>query len=602
MAETAPQIAAALVVVLAAIGAGEIALGFGRRVFRALRTGPDSVAERLAIGFAAFGTVIALVAWAGFALAPATIVVTAGAAAMGMFVVIRDRKAIRVPRLSWPALLLVPPVVLAFAFAIAPVNSPDELTYKLAVPHAWQLYGRMLEMPWSSHSYLVLSLHFTDLAALVIGGGVAAKLAHFALFLAALAIVYRGVARRHEDAAIWAVVVLAWTPALAVIAGWAWDEWGVVALVVLALDRYEKWRAGGEGADAAAAFVAAGCVASIKYTALPFLAALAIVFAWRHRRNSGLLLRAAVVVAVLGSFFYIRNAVWTGSPIAPLLLSGAPPLSHYRAPGLTRAWVDFFSGVYVFDREMIDESAGVLLPIACVLGLFAFRRRPKGLPDWTIIVALQIPIVVSMAPVTRNLLAAFVPLALAGVAIAVEWLSSSRPIARVAAAVVFAGALIAQGIVVASVARSYNLVPYLTGRQTAGEYIAEARTFAKPYAWIASHTPPSARLLLLGENRTFYLQRPFIAASNFDGPRIAAWLGGFSAVEVLDSELRRQGVTYLLVHAPWYRVGHRSLGVLEREYVLEVPPATHRMLMQFLASRCALRYRDRDYLLYEIVR
>src|SRR5438067_2254284 len=69
--------------------------------------------------------------------------------------------------------LLAIPIAIAFIEAIAPVNSPDELVYKLAVPHAWQLFGRMLELPLNSNSYLAMALHSADLAALVLGGGIA---------------------------------------------------------------------------------------------------------------------------------------------------------------------------------------------------------------------------------------------------------------------------------------------------------------------------------------------------------------------------------------------------------------------------------------------
>ena len=56
---------------------------------------------------------------------------------------------------------------------------------------------------------------------------------------------------------------------------------------------------------------------------------------------------------------------------------------------------------------------------------------------------------------------------------------------------------------------------------------------------------------------------------------------------------------------PWYRIatpGAPRLTMLENEYVLEVSPATHRVLMDLLATRSVLRYRDREYLIYELVR
>ena len=61
-------------------------------------------------------------------------------------------------RFEWPRIhpLLAIAIGIAFIEAITPVSSPDELVYKLAIPHAWQLYGRMIELPLNSNSYLAM--------------------------------------------------------------------------------------------------------------------------------------------------------------------------------------------------------------------------------------------------------------------------------------------------------------------------------------------------------------------------------------------------------------------------------------------------------------
>src|SRR5205807_9353763 len=122
--------------------------------------------------------------------------------------------------------LLAIAIAIAFITAIAPVNSPDELVYKLAIPHAWQLFGRMIELPLNSDSYLAMALQSADLSALALGGGIAAKLAHFGVYLAVIAVVRR-------IGGDWSAIALAFTPALMIIAGWAWSEWGVLGLLLL---------------------------------------------------------------------------------------------------------------------------------------------------------------------------------------------------------------------------------------------------------------------------------------------------------------------------------------------------------------------------------
>src|SRR5207253_9599361 len=93
----------------------------------------------------------------------------------------------------------------------------------------------------------------------------------------------------------------------------------------------------------------------------------------------------------------------------------------------------------------------------------------------------------------------------------------------------------------------------------------------------------------------FHLGRPALAAGNLDGPRLAAYLARFPDAAAFDAEMRRLGVTYLLKHAPWYRVAGAEPSrsdKLESEYVLEVSPGTDRMLAEYFASRTRLRYRD----------
>lgn len=556
LVETAPPSVAAVIVLAAVIGCGHAAR------FRRL-------SDRVAAGFALFGTLCAAAAMIDTRIVvPLTVV----AAAWGAFVL--GREGWGTGALARPPLLLVVPALLAFAFAIAPVNSPDELVYKLAIPHAWLLHGRMIELPLASNSYLVMALQGTSMAAMALGGGIAAKLASFALWLAAVAIV------RRVGGGL-AAVVVAWTPALMIIAGWAWSEWGVVALLVLS---YERWTE--EDVDGAA--IALGLAVASKYTALPWLLAYGVLLLLRRRRA---LLRTAILVAAFGGFFYVRNAVWTGSPFAPLFLPDAPAVQGYRGNG----WEGLVHGVDVFDARVADESLGILLPLAAITGLFAWRRRR----DLVLLGAIQMPILLTIAPGSRNIVNGVVPLALAGAALLTERALWSAAV-RVVMGVVMGVALGAQLILTVFTLESYEVVPYLAGKEDARQYLDRTRTFMKPYSWIARETPPNARILLLGENRTFYLDREFVAATNLDGPRIADWLSAFPNVEALRAGLRKERISYIVIHLPWYRMGTAPLGTLEKEYVLQVPPRTQAVLMQFLGAHASRVYRDHDYLIYRV--
>ena len=537
LVETARPAIAAIVVLLAALGCGRIAL-------RIVRAPEDPISDRLLIGFATLGIVSAALALISTAIVPWVAVLVACAEAFSMG---RRRPRRREPAQIHPLLAIA--IAIAFLCAITPVNSPDELAYKLSIPHAWQLYGRMIEFPLSSHSYLAMALQCADIAALALGGGIAAKLAHFGVYLAVLAVVRR-------IGGDWAAIVLAFTPALMIIAGWAWSEWGVLGLLLLSYDRWSR-------DDANGGACALGCAIASKYTAIPWALAMLLI----KRKN---LLRPLLIIAAFGAFFYVRNLIWTGSPIAPLLLPHAPQVANYRG----NAWLGLLRGDDIFDARIVDESLGILLPLAFIAGLFAWKKRR----DLVLIGLIQMPILLTIGPGSRNIINGVAPIAIAGIC-AIEEMPLLAAIP-----------LFAQLTLVAFTLESYDFFPYLAGRETAEQYIARTRPFAKPYDWIARNTPPDARVLLLAENRTFYLQRRFVAAGNLDSERVEAWLesGG----------LDREHFTHILLHKPWYRIGPQPIGTIEKEYVLQVPVATHKALMHFFATRAHKTYEDDQYVIY----
>ena len=285
---------------------------------------------------------------------------------------------------------------------------------------------------------------------------------------------------------------------------------------------------------------------------------------------------APLILFAFGAFFYVRNLIWTGSPIAPLLLPNAPQVAGFRGS----AWLGLVHGDDIFDPRIVDESLGILLPLAFIAGLFAWRKRRH----LVLIGLIQMPILLTIGPGSRNIINGVAPVAIAGMAL----LEEIVPIGLIAAIPLFA-----QLTLVAFTLESYDFVPYLAGKETAEQTIARTRAFAKPYEWIARNTRPDARVLLLAENRTFYLQRRFVAGGNLDSPRVAEWLAS--------GGLNNERFTHIVIHKPWYRVGNAPLDTLEKEYVLQVPAETHRKLMQFLATSAKLQYQDNEYVIYGIL-
>src|ERR1051326_8436953 len=233
----------ALLVIAASYATGSLVLRvILSRPSTALRTGsdgegsPDSC-DILLLGIPLFGLVLSIVAIAGFAT---PIVIGTITILLGIYGAIIGWRHVLAIRVTTNIAILIPPGVLAFLGAITPVNTPDELTYKLAVPHLYLQFGRMLDLPLNSHSYIPSAVYMADLGALVASRGTAAKLVHFVIYLLALRVIYRTASDLEERGAMWITAAFAWTPALAIIAGWAWAEWAMIGLVLLSFLHFER--------------------------------------------------------------------------------------------------------------------------------------------------------------------------------------------------------------------------------------------------------------------------------------------------------------------------------------------------------------------------
>ena len=612
-------VVAAAVVLFAAYACGAAALAGARLVFRRV-TGLDDDGEaighsaQLMVGLPVFGTLVAVVAWVGFAIQLSVSLVALVLGVAGVLHFLRRRPRLGNPG-AWDVALLGPPIALAIIGALSPVNSPDELVYKLAVPRAYLLFGAMIDLPLNSYSYVSTALSHVSLAALALSGGIAAKVAHCALFVATVLTLRRLGEELHPGSGPWVAAVVAWSPALLLIAGWAWVEWGLLGLLLLS---YRGWLAFERRPSAAAAAVittALAGAAAVKYTALPWIGVFAVVAGLRlarpaHGPRGGtrevtrLLVAATLVVLVLGGFFYARNWSWSGSPVAPFLLDDAPEVERYRSQGALSGWQELLLGYDIVHRGIVDDALGILLPV-CALVAIAGGWRRRDARDLLLIGLVPLPLLVALAPTSRLMLTSLVPLGVVGAAVlARSWTAITEPLVRGAVAAMAAVALAAQmTLVVWILVTSHDPLPVLLGAESDGAYQGRMRPYTAAYRWLHDNTPLRARVLLIGENRSFALERPVFAAGNFDGSRLAAFLGRFDGAPAFARALRSLGVTHVVVHWPWVRVEGRSggpPGMLEREYVLPLPASTAHMLQDFVDGVATRRFQDEAYSIYEV--
>lgn len=435
--------------------------------------------------------------------------------------------------LHWPAIAVVAVLVCAFVAAQAPPSSLDELAYHLAIPHAWVLEGRAVELPLLSQSYFPLGIESADLLPLLFlgptDGGVTS---HFLHLIAAIATTLL-VARRTRSWLATAAIVT--TPALAVTAGWSLVDWPLAGLFVALYIALQD-----EDVDTASAATAAGLLT--KYTFAPFALVAWALFWFRKRR----LPRWQVVV---GGVFFLRNLIIAGNPFAPFFAADAPHVSGFRALALAD---------YIFEGTFIDEAMG-----AALLILPVFAAGGIALASIAIAVALFF-----LAPSSRILVPFLV----------VPSISAAPELRRRILSVLIAIAVVVQTFLVVWFAARTNAFSLLAGSATEEEFLRKQRPSYVAIEWLNLQLPSDSRTLLVGNNETYWFTRRVRGGGNFDGPRVSSYLD-VASPEALRERLRRDGITHVaILTAPIATTDEQKRA--ERETTLT--PGAQKMLAQTL--------------------
>jgi hypothetical protein len=453
------------------------------------------------LGYPVFGTALflaGLLKIAAWTLVP-LLVLGAAAGVVYLLKWYADDTASESLVLEWPALFVFAVLACGFVVAQAPPASLDELAYHLAVPHAWVLEGRAIELPLLSHSYFPLGIESADLLPLTLLGGISGGIAsHFLHFFAAIATTLLVVRRSQSWLATAAIVT---TPALAVTAGWSLVEWPLAGLFVALYVALES-----DDRDTASAATAAGLLT--KYTFLPFA-----LIAWGFKR------RLPKWTALLGLVFFARNLLLTFNPIAPFLSGDAPHVAGYRALALAD---------YVFEAKFVDEALG-----ASLLALPVFATGAVAIASAVLALALFF-----LAPSSRILVPFLV----------VPSLSAAPELRRRVTAGLIAVAIVLQTFLVVWFTSRGNAFSLLAGMASDEEYLRKERPSFASIEWLNAALPPDSRTLVVGLGETYWFSRKTRGGGNFDGPRISRYLD-LPTADALHDRLRTDGITHVAIVA-----------------------------------------------------
>ncbi len=551
-------------------------LGAGVWLVRGLLSGsrdPDAVVV-LTTGAAVLAMLQAVLALAGLLHPIVVVVLLCVAAAEGTRLLVLTRLRPRLPgvALTSPAgVMLAAAAVAVVALLTTPPVMYDALNYHLAFPARWMAAGGFVEFPRHLFSYYPSSHGLLYAMSLASVGPWGAQAIHWWMgAMAVLAAATLGERLGGRSAATWSAACFGLTPAVLEIAGYAIADlavaaWAGAALVVLtdADEDPPTWRRG------ALIGVLAGCAVAAKYLALGTVMAAVVAGgavwlwgrSWRSPSRWAVGAAFAVATAVMVLPWFGRNLVWTGNPVYPYMqfLFGGPPcdrdilreIGRYGAAGGSWiAWIGSTLGAVAVRTIHPLREGGLLGPhwvpllVAAAFVRGAERRLTAAL--WAAVVSGAI-VWGALVQYARFLLPVLVPAAaLAGSSAAAFTRHPSRML-RAA----FHGLLLAVLGWNASVLASQHDLERLQvvfGHRSDTQYLRRWVSYAPMIPVVAGSLPPSSRLLLVGEPRSFYLDRPVVVEDPYRQPLLLELARGCGSPDELARRVRALGVTHVLVN------------------------------------------------------
>ncbi|MHB0972244.1 MAG: hypothetical protein ACYC7A_18855 [Thermoanaerobaculia bacterium] len=531
---------------LAAVGVGAHARMLLGRILRR-ETDAGRVTSDLLIGLPLFGTAafllgtIAVERWSSLALLVAGIIL--GARALRRYG--RTDTAIA----AGPA-VFVGAGLIAAVFAIGALNAQappftlDEVAYHLAIPKTWTLEGRAIELPLISHSYFPLGVESASLPAFALLGDAAGYSAHWLHFFAAFAcavLLYALLRERTTAEIAIAVTAAAVTiPPLAVTTGWAWLEWPLVGIALVAFSALERIAEGDDDAfPTFAAALAAGLLTKYTFGAFAIAAIGAAWFAMprAHRR---LLVAPLLAGGIAGSVFMIRNLILTANPLAPFFGALAPEVSGFRAVDENPI------AMYLFDPRFIDEALAIAAPLFVIVAILGIRTQPRFTRAIAVAMLVLLAALFALRPSARILLPALIVLAIPAAASLHAWLAdasrASSALARGALLLAAAVQLILCGVYAAS----YRPMELVTANESEEQFLDRARNTAPAIRAANALLPTGSRALVVGIHETYWFSTPVRGGGNFDGGRVSQYLEAPDPASLF-ARLSADRITHLVI-------------------------------------------------------
>lgn len=481
--------------------------------------------------------------------------------------------------------LTVPVVELLFAAlliqAMVPPTANDVLTYHLGGPKRFLELGRIAPLIDIEQANMPLTINLLYLLGLAVGSDELGSVLHLTLTILVTAATF-SFGRRYFGARIgWiAAVVSISTLMLVVFATVPNVEWGLALFDFLGVYAFCRWHETHDRRWLLVSGLLIGLSMGSKYLGAISALALGLGLSWQVLRERsrlgmagmlGLLLTFAVPAGLIAAPWYLKNLLWMGNPLWPLL--GADPNDFNIHGQVVRFGGGLLGELAIPFRLYLEGSAeysGIRPPAALLLlPLYVMLPKHRLVNALLALAVFQFVVWAQTAHILRYLTQVWPELSLVAAYVLAElWRSTHfRGAGRWLAGAVLVGGLLVPTVLTVAVVLGDGPFAQLVGLESRQTYLDRKLQNNRLVTALNNQGDAVTGVLMVGDDRGFYLRVPsWIDVSLVEFQRLAAARDADEA----RAHLRRLGVSHVLVNTrdlAWYMrwdPEHRIEGWLAR--------------------------------------
>ncbi len=537
--------------------------------------------------------------------------------AVGNFLNIRDLFQIKQLKFEnksgfWIWLLLAFLITNLF-YSLFPPTFYDSMLYHLAVPNYYMIQGGMVPWPTNFNAYLPLNVEMLFLFSMLGNSILLPKLISLASTVLIALLLFNWMRNQNRSYSLLAVMLFCTIPQAGFLASSSKPDMTGMLFMLAALRLFFSFINSRMTRDLVLSGVIWGLAVGSKYIfgfyLIGFFLALLFFKPLPFKRKIVVYAVIAILVFLMMMPWFIKNTVMTGNPLYPYLNSifksdhWSESQGESFSKGIRRGGSHAILKYLYYPLELflkpykygITAVYGVLLLL--FLPFLLFGRKDAEIRMIQATALLSFILILPFAMVPRYFLPAFLLLSIPVAFGSTSIIQSHRILRRYFPLVL--GLLVSINLImqVSLQERQYQGFAYLTFKLKHRNNPSVKYLYTLPYyravEYLNAKMGPEKQVLFVGEDRTFYMKKSFLASSFNDHNLLIDLIRKNKTDRAIIRALRLQGISKIL----YTDAGLRRLGKISSVYQLN---KVQRKRLNGFLSKLAVEFEDRLYKIYAL--